>query len=826
MSRTNRREPRVSSVPLSPGPLARCGDIRRVELFGHRSAPQFLGAETAFLMGTSSRPEDQQPLGAPGGTAPEATAEYVNKDGVLPAEDRAERGASPEGYDFLDPPRAPGELGWLSHYRVRRLLGEGGMGLVFEAEDTDLLRPVALKVVRPELAGSTQAAQRFTLEARAMAALKHDHIVTIYQVGQVRGVPFLAMEYLQGMSLYRWLERGRTPSVDLVLRLGREMAAGLAAAHQRGLIHRDIKPANIWLEAPTGRVKILDFGLARNASQDVQITSPGTTVGSPAYMAPEQARGEDVTAAGDLFSLGCVLYQLCTGALPFPGTTLMAVLTSLSTDTPAPARDRNPAVPPALDALVMQLLAKDPADRPASAELVVHTLKGIERELLAERQKAELSLTTPLPAVGDSTKPAPADIAGKPDAPRPSAKARSVRRALGIASAVVLLGTAAVSLRLAMSSRAARPDAAVHPVPAAVAAIEPSRAVPEPGPTPSLPAPIAPPKRVAPPADPKPMVREPPRGETIAAAPRNAMPDPDRPHREVPVKPETRAPVKSARTPANWGDVTDPDEDCQVLMDKEMQRAAIAVPGTAHLLSAELGRMNAPRILREITGDFEVRVKVTGTSQPRGRTTTTHYNPYHGAGILVWQDPENYVRLEIASDLRKGKVFSYANFELRQAGRLAVTWGLKIVDGSSYLRLKRRGDLIHGSFSPDGDHWTPFSPMIVDLKDRLKVGVLAVNSASKPLKAGFEEFRFRRIPGTEADADRPPPGPPKRSPSQELAPALPGTSRGPDHPGAASVSRMSHFQSCWLSAESKRPDRRLSCLFRPRGDDFFRASID
>ena len=159
---------------------------------------------------------------------------------------------SAEGRDFLDPPRAAGELGWLAHYRVRRLLGEGGMGLVYEAEDTDLLRPVALKVIRPELGGIPQVAQRFLREARAMAALKHDHIVTIYQVGQQHGVPFLAMEYLRGMSLHRWLDRGHKPSVDLVLRLGREIAAGLAAAHQRGLIHRDIKPANIWLEAPDG----------------------------------------------------------------------------------------------------------------------------------------------------------------------------------------------------------------------------------------------------------------------------------------------------------------------------------------------------------------------------------------------------------------------------------------------------------------------------------------------------------------------------------------------------------------------------------------------
>src|SRR5262249_39665369 len=155
----------------------------------------------------------------------------------------AGRGASPEGYDFLDPPRAPGELGWLAHYRVRRCIGEGGMGPGFEAEDTRLGPPGGLYGIRPGPTSARPVPQRVLLEARAMAALKHDHVVTIYQVGQQRGVPFLAMEYLRGMALSDWLDRGPRPSMDLVLRLGREIAAGLTAAHQRGLIHRDIKPA-------------------------------------------------------------------------------------------------------------------------------------------------------------------------------------------------------------------------------------------------------------------------------------------------------------------------------------------------------------------------------------------------------------------------------------------------------------------------------------------------------------------------------------------------------------------------------------------------------
>ncbi len=219
---------------------------------------------------------------------PDAAAEHIAIDATSPP-GRPPAGA--ERPEFLDPPRSPDELGWLARYRVLGLMGQGGMGLVYEAEDVNLLRKVALKVIRPELADSPQVTQRFLLEARAMAALKHDHIVTIYQVGQHHGVPFLAMEYLQGMSLDRWLDRGHVPTADQVLRLGREVAVGLDAAHRRGVVHRDIKPANLWLEVPTGRVKILDFGLARAEGHDVQITSPGATVGSPAYMAPELAHG-------------------------------------------------------------------------------------------------------------------------------------------------------------------------------------------------------------------------------------------------------------------------------------------------------------------------------------------------------------------------------------------------------------------------------------------------------------------------------------------------------------------------------------------------------
>jgi urea transport system substrate-binding protein len=290
----------------------------------------------------------------------------------------ADTGFSLKDTSFLAPATSPDELGWLAHYRVLRLLGRGGMGTVFLAEDTHLQRPVALKVIVPEYAGNLVARERFLREARASAALKNDHIITIYQVGQDRDVPFLAMEFLEGETLDMRLIRGGALPAGEVLRIAREVTDGLAAAHAHGLIHRDVKPANIWLEAPGGRVKILDFGLARAAGTRSGLTATGDVMGTPDYMSPEQARGKDLDARTDLFSLGAVLYAMASGQKPFPGDSVMAVLTALAVDTPRPICELKPDVPPALAQLIERLLAKDPANRPESAAEVAQTLAAIE----------------------------------------------------------------------------------------------------------------------------------------------------------------------------------------------------------------------------------------------------------------------------------------------------------------------------------------------------------------------------------------------------------------------------------------------------------------
>ena len=197
---------------------------------------------------------------------------------------------------------------------------------------------------------------------------------------------------------------------------------------------------------------------------------------------------------------------------------------------------------------------------------------------------------------------------------------------------------------------------------------------------------------------------------------------------------------RTAREKENWGDAVDPDGDCKFELEPRENRVRIIVPGKTHILSAEIGRVNAPRILRDVEGDFDVSVRVAGTSHPGGKATTTVYPPYHGAGLLIWQDQENYVRLEIAADLQHGKARPYVNFEHRKDGALATSSGIMNTDGSNHLRLKRRGAEIYASFGPDGVRWTSFSPLTAKLNDRLNVGVAAINSSTKPFTAEFEGF--------------------------------------------------------------------------------------
>jgi WD40 repeat protein/formylglycine-generating enzyme required for sulfatase activity len=365
------------------------------------------------LAGKSGKcPRCQQPVTVP--AAPEASLDGDETEAAGPPEPlpaaAGPAGGKGEPADLLAPPQAPGELGRLGPYPVLKVLSVGGMGVVFHARDPHLERPVALKVMRPSLADAL-GRQRFLREARAAAALEHDHIVPIFHVGEAHveglgSVPFLAMPLLRGEPLDARLKREGKLPIPEVLRIGRELALALAAAHEHNLVHRDVKPGNVWLESKTGRVKVLDFGLARPigpeagpepvapgsapAEDSTQLTQQGTIVGTPAYMAPEQVRGEPLDHRCDLFSLGCVLYALCTGQAPFRGPDTARILAAVTNESPPTPRQLEPAVPPALSALILRLLAKKPQDRPSSAQAVANILAGIRP--LRKRRRAVLGV--------------------------------------------------------------------------------------------------------------------------------------------------------------------------------------------------------------------------------------------------------------------------------------------------------------------------------------------------------------------------------------------------------------------------------------------------
>jgi hypothetical protein len=227
---------------------------------------------------------------------------------------------------------------------------------------------VALKVMLPRFAQDEKAKTRFLREARSAGKLQHDNVVSIHQVGEANGVPFIAMEFLKGAPLDKYLkEKGDLP-LPTVLRIGREIALGLQAAHKLGMIHRDIKPANVWLEAPKGRVKILDFGLARREEDgEAHLTQSGAIVGTPAYMAPEQASGEKLDGRADLFSLGVLLYRLTTGQAAFTGPTTTAMLLQVMTHEPSLASEVKATVPLEMSRIIAKLMAKKRDDRYGSA---------------------------------------------------------------------------------------------------------------------------------------------------------------------------------------------------------------------------------------------------------------------------------------------------------------------------------------------------------------------------------------------------------------------------------------------------------------------------
>ncbi len=381
-------------------------------------------------------------------------AAYLSSSGDIQAvrelassADSSDSFATDFAVDFLEPCEDRALLGRMGEYEILEVIGRGGMGIVLKGYQRELNRYIAVKVLAPHLAQSAAARKRFAREAQATAAIVHPHVMAIHAVAAAARLPYLVMPFVACESLQQRLDRDGPLDVKDVLRIGLQAANGLAAAHAQGLVHRDVKPANILLETSVDRVMLTDFGLAR-AVDDATLTRTGIIAGTPQYMSPEQAGGDAVDHRSDLFSLGSVLYAMCTGRPPFRAETMFGVLRRIRETPPRPIREINADVPEWLERIVLKLLSKEAADRIATA---IATATLLEQCLAHVQQPTTVKLPAgigdwpllPTPHLGDQ-------LAASGE--RSGSRAASRARRIGLGLAACLAAGAGIYWHTAKST--------------------------------------------------------------------------------------------------------------------------------------------------------------------------------------------------------------------------------------------------------------------------------------------------------------------------------------------------------------------------------------